>query len=916
MTSLPSISERPDELRKRSLATITTLTMIGAWLIVPAYIISGQQTGEQGYYIQTINGLALAILATISFVLQQRGFQTASSWLLVLSIGIAIVVGNLGLASLGAILAIISVLVTVNIAWQTMSTNHARIASVISVVLGIATFLFDALLPENNRIIATALIQQTFIVAGGIVILILSINLLQYFSFSSIRTRIILAFAIVAFIPIMVLFIPLLLEMEHNRQVQTQAEVKNVATEAANHMETKLGHLITNLETNTRLPGVRNFQPTQNYQILLTDTLRALSKNDAYALAYGVINYDGLTIADIRAYRVGLSEKENTWFQQALAKRSTYISDVVYDTYFLRPVFYVSTPIFNDAEEVVAVLRVEYDVAFIFDTLSEYSRSIEGNIAFMLIDSNNIILTNTQRPDLSFKTVTLLDDVQLKTVQDAGLLPPGTATENFSGMSGLAAQMEANADSFRAKIFPGDEQMSFVGIHPLQNKPWRVVFYQAEQNNLSSFASENAPGVLIFIFVAIAVAFAANQTASAISQPLNNLTTIAKEIGTGNLSLDIRTSRKDEIGGLANIFDDTLSQLRNIMETMETRVSQRTKELLEANEKITKRADELKTIADLSQLVTSLPSLDILLPQVTEKIGKSFGCYHVGIFMMDPGGEYAILAATNSAGGRKMLERGYKVRSGQIGVIGYTISTGQPRIALDVGEDATFFNNPDLPLTRSELTLPMMNGNRIMGVMDLQSDQPAAFAKEDVEILMLLSEQLSIGIQNARAFEETSKALHEAQTLYQKAVSTSWREIISQETTIFHYTRGTVEQILPGNELPQANLPSTLNLPIIVRGQALGQMEIRTSKPLNLSEQELRIYKSIIDRLAFTLENARLFRDAQKLATKERIIGEISTRLGATNNLDNILETAVKEIGQVIPDTEVVIQLTPGQEAK
>jgi len=88
--------------------------------------------------------------------------------------------------------------------------------------------------------------------------------------------------------------------------------------------------------------------------------------------------------------------------------------------------------------------------------------------------------------------------------------------------------------------------------------------------------------------------------------------------------------------------------------------------------------------------------------------------------------------------------------------VGYVTHTGQARIALDIGQDAVFFNNPDLPQTHSEMALPLIGGKKILGALDVQSSQEAAFSEEDIIILRVLADQLSIAIENARLFARKS----------------------------------------------------------------------------------------------------------------------------------------------------------------
>ncbi len=383
---------------------------------------------------------------------------------------------------------------------------------------------------------------------------------------------------------------------------------------------------------------------------------------------------------------------------------------------------------------------------------------------------------------------------------------------------------------------------------------------------------------------------------------------VAKEIGRGNLHISTGISRQDEIGTLARTLDETTNQLRNLLQSMEARVMQRTDELAQANALISQRAEQLKTISNVARAVNNLQSLQILLPQITEEISRAFGYYHVGIFLLDAGGQYAVLQAANSEGGRRMLNRGHRLRVGQVGIVGFVTGIGKPRIALDVGDDATFFNNPDLPQTRSEMALPLKSGNTVIGALDIQSEKPAAFTKEDIDVLSLLADQISIAIQNARLYEETRSALAEAQLIFSRNIRQSWSEIISSGKNAFRYVNGQVLEGRKPDDMLEEN-SSALELPIVIRGETLGYIRIEPQTHREWSEQDTRIFQSITDRLGFALENARLFRDAQRVVSKEQVIGEITDKISRSVNLENILQTAVEELGRIIGDSEVMIHI-------
>jgi PAS domain S-box-containing protein len=174
-----------------------------------------------------------------------------------------------------------------------------------------------------------------------------------------------------------------------------------------------------------------------------------------------------------------------------------------------------------------------------------------------------------------------------------------------------------------------------------------------------------------------------------------------------------------------------------------------------------RRSLELMVAAEVARDATRSVGLDELLNRAANLIRERFGFYHAGIFLVDEQGEYAVLRAATGNAGRQMLADGHKLKVGEVGMVGYVIQTGHPRIVLDVGADAVHFENPLLPETRSEMTLPLQVGERIIGALDVQSRREAAFDKGDVAVLRIMADQLAVAIEKARLFEQTQAILEE-----------------------------------------------------------------------------------------------------------------------------------------------------------
>ena len=400
------------------------------------------------------------------------------------------------------------------------------------------------------------------------------------------------------------------------------------------------------------------------------------------------------------------------------------------------------------------------------------------------------------------------------------------------------------------------------------------------------------------------------------TSPIIHLLQIAQQVGQGDLDARAKVKSRDEIGLLANTFNSTTSQLQYTLKSLEQRVNARTKDL-------SRRAIQLQTASELARDATTIRDREQLLNRVTHLIADRFGFYHVGIFFLT--GNYAVLQATNSQGGQKMLKRGHRLEVGETGIVGYTAATGEARIALDVGEDAIFFDNPDLPETRSEIALPLKIGSTVIGVLDVQSKQSGAFSTGDIEILQILADQVAIALDNARLLEQSQKALANIDALYGEQILESWNQYLETQSHAYHYIAG-ARTATPLSASPESQKNSQavdnlvddkqkLTAPLTIRGQAIGEISFQRDNTQNpWTEDDRRLLTQAIEQIGIMLETTRLHEDTQRRAASERLAGKIANRLRATLDIDTIIKTAAEEIRQNLELPEVTVQLLPPQQ--
>lgn len=442
-----------------------------------------------------------------------------------------------------------------------------------------------------------------------------------------------------------------------------------------------------------------------------------------------------------------------------------------------------------------------------------------------------------------------------------------------------------------------------------------------------------AGGITILASIIAAWLLAALETNQVISPTVSVPYTFARDLtiilfiisaliyfSTTNLQNAINRAKESE--KKLHISNENLQRL-NL--SLEDRIADSTAELVITNRRNERRAKQFEAIAQVARVIATVQDLDSLLPRVTQVISQQFGFYHVGIFMWDDNREFAILMAANSEGGQRMLKRGHKLGIGQTGIVGFVAATGASRVALDVGTDAVYFSNPDLPNTRSELALPLRVSNEVIGVLDVQSTEQNIFQEEDTEVLSTLADQVAIAIQNGRSYEKTQQLLREAQKTSGLYLRDSWRILQTREDYVGYlmsentlkplnrpFTSTQIERAVAKKEsVAESGKTATLAVPIRLRDEVIGVIDIHTTEEHIWDPDEVDITQAVAERLSLALETSLLLQTTQRRAQIERATSEISGKISASTQFDSILRTAAEELSRILGGSEVLVQIQP-----
>lgn len=419
--------------------------------------------------------------------------------------------------------------------------------------------------------------------------------------------------------------------------------------------------------------------------------------------------------------------------------------------------------------------------------------------------------------------------------------------------------------------------------------------------------------------------------------PVRQLTNVAQAFAAGDLqarlpaSLMVRLTRRrlDEIDLLAQGFNSMSAQLRRLVGNLEERVTERTANL-------ERRTTQLRAVADIARDVTLVTDLQSLLEQAVQLIRQRFDFYHAAVFLIDERGEYAVIRAATGEAGRRLLEANHRLRVGQVGIVGSATGSGQVHLSQDVTQDTSYYKNPYLPETRSEMALPLRLGDQVIGALDVQSNHTNAFDEGDITTLQLLADQLAVALNNARLIQELSRSMQDLEQAYGAVTQQTWSGYMRQksQTQGYRYVRGSDApqnqaqdaeksqnlQALAASEVEAAetgarftpgligNESARLDVPIRLRGQEIGMIQLRfegQAAPAEMAE----LVEEVGSRLGLVLESSRLLHEAQRLAAREQQINRIASEVRSSADLDSILQNTVRELGKALGARRTVIQL-------
>ncbi len=909
MNSQPPSPAARNGAKTSPLALRSILLMLGGIVVydVVSWFLAVTVGGWQLFAIAGIV-LGFGAAAGVGLVLarQGRGAQgvalTAAAFLITL-----IAIGGL-VEGLGVSLAVIAPVLTAAVIsgnlprrgfWAVMAAALATSVIVVFEDFALAgSMSFRAAVP--------ALAAATPIIAA-LLGLAYAFYVLRILADLSLRAKLIISFLAVALVPLAVVAA---FNARANTQALTDAAneaLRGAAALTAQSLDAYFDNARSIVQTEAQQPVTIEYlslppeaRQGSDAERELRAAMNTWQLRDTRARAYMLLDNAGLVLRSTSTLDIGEDHSDKDFFIQAMALGQSYVSPLRIERNSEQGDFYVSMVVrVSGNPRPLGVLVARYQAAAIreiqgavLQNIVEQSNGLAGPESFgVLFDEYGIHLAHGTNISTTFQLAGPATAEQIAALQAQYRLPTLANFNYSSNLPELAAGLAASDGQpfFTAQDVATGNRLNQVAVVSLSTFPWKLAFFQPQDVFLAPVQRQTQATLTLAAIIALVVTGVAIAAAQVLSDPITRLINTAERVAGGDLAVRAVVGARDEIGTLARTFNGMTERLNELVSTLEDRVAERT--------------GQLQAAADISRATASVRNLDDLLRLALELIRERFGYYHASIFLMDEAGQYAVLRESTGPVGAQLKARGHRLALGSQSLIGWITAHRQPRVALDVAEDPFHFKNPLLPDTRSELAIPLIVGDRLVGALDVQSREAQAFEPGDIQVLQTLADQLSVAIENAQLFERTEASLAEVSGLYQRLAGDSWRTLLrgQQQEAVYEPAPMEATLISYGGE--------PLRVPLQLRDRQVGVIEVHGRRPEQWTTEEKAALGTIAAQVAAALESAALLEETQRRRVREQLINEITYQMRATLNPTAVVHSGMRELGRALGATEVVVRL-------
>jgi GAF domain-containing protein/HAMP domain-containing protein len=492
--------------------------------------------------------------------------------------------------------------------------------------------------------------------------------------------------------------------------------------------------------------------------------------------------------------------------------------------------------------------------------------------------------------------------------------PASMRLANEASQNSIAVERALQGRTGTATYLVGErESQEVIGYYaPIPDTPFVLITETSAVSPLAQMVEyfSGARGFTLVVGVVLLITLLVILFNQLLSPPLQRLRQAIVAMTGGNYSEPVPAAQRgDEIGSLATAFIDMREQVHGLVTDLENRVAIRTR--------------DMNATQEISRFAATQRDVRALMDQVVNLIVERFPTiYHAQIFLLDSDRQWAVLEASTGEAGQQLLARGHRLAVGSVSVIGQVSEQGHLVVARDVTASRVHHRNEFLANTRAELAIPLKVGEQVIGALDVQSQESNAFSDDEIGVLQTMADQIAVAIENARLYQESVRRLEEIERGNRLATLNAWERYMHEQRTQQMSSVAGVKtgldmanlrsQAVAHNQIVVGELTERQTVPVAVpiqlRGQVLGAVEWELPAQ-DFDDNKLQLAQELANRLAISLDNARLFEESQRTTERERLVSSIAAKLTSQTDIDEILQTAVREVGQALRSPQVSIRL-------
>lgn len=355
-------------------------------------------------------------------------------------------------------------------------------------------------------------------------------------------------------------------------------------------------------------------------------------------------------------------------------------------------------------------------------------------------------------------------------------------------------------------------------------------------------------------------------------------------------------------------------------------------ELEGLTQQLARRTNQLKAIAQLSEKLSVTEDLSEQLQEMLDNFRGNFGFYHAMVFIVDDAQQRLTLVEGTGSVGQELKSLGHAIQLDMEWALPVRAFNEREAVWSDnVRELEGWQPNPLLPHVYSEISVPIIIDDAVVGVLDVLESRMTAFDEGDASMIAIMASQLASTIRNVRVFDDVQSALTRAQALQTRYQQHAWdRERIARRNrgmAVYHQpgvpalsdetiVRGR-RQALMRERPTEVAVPAdgmverALVAPIKIGDVLIGNMQLygKGNSPAAWTDDEVQFVEAVIDQVAQAADNLRLFEETQERANRERLITEIGENMRRAANMDALMQVTVSELTRVLGGARTFVKL-------